>query len=320
MVNVTALTEAIGKNPIYSLYGVLRLDALASAVQEKYSKRHRRPPVAWKTLTFFLMLMYLFDVRSERQLEPWLNRKPTLLMCFGLAKAPDHSTFSRFRKRLGKTLFAQLFDHLVGLCQSLGILAKRLVGQDSTDYKAYANRFKKTDAEAAFGHKTGSDDLVYGFKAHIVTDLDSDLPVAVVTRPANEHDSTVFDAAMQPLLHETVQQIEKFVADSGYDASEIRLTLCGHNVTPCIAVNGRGHYPSTPPKDPDYKKRPGCERVNSRAKEYFRLDDLKLRGLANASIHAALSLGAVLLNAVAAVLLKMPAAVHSPLAVRAAID
>lgn len=265
------------------------------------------------------MLMYLFDVRSERQLEPWLNKKPQLLSCFGLTKAPDHSTFSRFRKRLGKTLFAQLFDHLVGLCQSLGLLAKRLVGQDSTDYKAYANRFKKTDSEASFGHKTGSDDLVYGFKAHIATDLNTDLPVAFETRPANEHDSTVFDAVMQPLLRERVQQVEKFVADSGYDASEIRQTLCGHNVTPCIAVNGRGHYPSTPPKDQDYKKRPACERVNSRAKEYFRLDDLKLRGLQNAAIHAALSLGALLLNALAAVVLRIPAAVRSPLAVRAAL-
>lgn len=162
-----------------------------------------------------------------------------------------------------------MFNHLADLCQSLGLLAKRLVGQDSTDYKAYANRFKKTDAEAAFGYKTGSEDLVYGFKAHVVTDLNSDLPVAFETRPANEHDSTVFEAVMQPLLHETVQQVEKFVADSAYDASKIRQALCDHNVIPCIAVNGRGHCASTPPKDPDYRKRPACERVNSRAKRVF---------------------------------------------------
>lgn len=243
-----------------------------------------------------------------------------LLALFALQKAPDHSTYSRFRKRLGKTLFEQVFKHLVKVSEKLGLLAKRLVGQDSTDFKAYANRKKQTDKDARFGHTSKSEELVYGYKAHFATDLQSELPVSLETLPANEHDSTVFDAVMQPLLHETVQQVEKFVADSGYDTTEIRQTLCGHNVQPCIAINGRGHYESSKPKDPDYRKRPACERANSRAKEFHRLNDLKLRGLPNAAIHAALSLAAMLLNAIAATVLGLRNATLSALVVQAALD
>jgi IS5 family transposase len=261
-----------------------------------------------------------FEVRSERQLEKWLNKRATLLALFKLRIAPDHSTFSRFRKRLGKTVFAELFAHLVKTCESLGLLAKRLIGQDSTDFKAYANRRKQTDSDARFGHVTWSEELVYGYKAHYATDLVNELPVSLETLPANEHDSVAFNAVMHSLLHETVQQTDKFVADSAFDTTEIREDLRSHNVAACIAVNGRGHYASSTPKDADYGKRSACERCNSRAKEFHRLDNLKLRGLGNAAIHAALSLSALLLNAVAALVLGIRWAARSPLAVRAVLE
>ena len=315
-----ALTEIVLSNPLYKVYATLQLEALAPAVEGKYSKRKRRPPLPWKSLAFFLLLMHLFGVRSERHLEKWLNKRSHILALFGLNKAPDHSSFSRFRKRLGKTLFALLFTHLVKVCETLGLLTKRLIGQDSTDFKAYANRKKQTDKNARFGHTSKSEELVYGYKAHFATDLQSELPVSLETLPANEHDCTVFDAVMQPLLHEPIMQVEKFVGDSGYDSSDIRQTLCKHNVEPCIAVNGRGHYESSKPRDPDYRKRPACERANSRAKEFHRLNDLKLRGLPNAAIHAALSLSAMLLNAIAATVLGLRGATLSPLAVQAVLD
>ena len=115
-------------------------------------------------------------------------------------------------------------------------------------------------------------------------------------------------------------QVEKFVADSAYDSTDIRQTLCKHNIQPCIAINGRGHYESTKPNDPQYSKRTGCERANSRAKEFHRLNDLKLRGLSNAAIHAALSLAAMLLNAIAATALGLRNATLKPLAVQAILE
>lgn len=316
---MNALTALI-ENPLHKVFTSLELDALAPAVQAKYSKKKRRPPLPWQALTFFMLLMYLFDVRSERQLEKWLAKRQLLLALFGLNKSPDHSTYSIFRKRLGHTLFEQVFKHLVKVSEKLGLLAKRLVGQDSTDFKAYANKKKQTDKDARFGFTTKSEELFYGYKAHFATDLQSELPVSLATLPANEHDSTVFDAVMQPLLHEPVMQVQKFVADSAYDSTEIRETLYKHHVQPCIAVNGRGHYESTTPKDPDYRKRQGCEHANSRAKEFHRLNELKLRGLPNAAIHAALSLAAMLVNAIAAHVLQIAHAIRSALAVREVLE
>jgi hypothetical protein len=53
-----------------------------------------------------------------------------------------------------------------------------------------------------------------------------------------------------------------------------------------IARNGRGHYESEKPKDPNYKKRTAIERLNSRCKEELGLDRLKMRGLWAATFHA----------------------------------
>ena len=115
-------------------------------------------------------------------------------------------------------------------------------------------------------------------------------------------------------------QLQKYVADSAYDSTDIRQTLYSHDVEPCIAVNGRGHYESTTPKDPDYRKRQACEHANSRAKEFHRLNSLKLRGLPNAAIHAALSLAAMLVNAITAHVLQIAHAIRSSLAVRDALE
>lgn len=317
---MTALTEDFVENPLFKVFAIMRLGELGPLVEARYSRRKRRSPLPWTALVFFLLLMYFYSVRSERQLEKWLSKRVWLLKFFRLKRAPDYSTFSRFRKRLGGRLFKRVFDHLVKVCHSLGLLGKRMLGQDSTFFRAWANKRKRTDKDAKFGYVKDGEPLGYGYKAHFATDVNSELPVSLEVMSANEHDSVGFKPVMQPLLHETLMLLEKFIADSAYDDGDIRKELIDHNVQPCIATNGRGHCKSTPPKDPDYAKRSGCERANSRAKEYFRLDDLKLRGLSNALTHAALSLSALLINAITALALQIPKATLSPLAVRNTIE
>lgn len=315
-----SLTGLFVESPLLKVFWALRLQELAPLVEGRFSKRKRRPPLPWLAMSFFFLLMYLEGIRSQRQLANWLGRHCFLLVFFKMGRAPDHSSFTRFRQRLGTSLFGKLFEHLVKVCESLHLLSKRLVGQDSTFYKAWANKHKQTDEEAKFGYTNRNEPLGYGYKAHFATDLNSELPLSLHVMPANEHDSTGFKPVMQPLLHETAMQVDKFIADSGYDDTKIRQELCSHNVQPCIAVNGRGHYESTPPNDPDYSKRSGCERANSRAKEYYRLNDLKYRGLANAFIHAVLSLSALLVNAITALTLNLPNATLSPLTIRNALE
>ena len=47
----------------------------------------------------------------------------------------------------------------------------------------------------------------------------------------------------------------KFLADSGYDATDIYQELHYDSVKQVIAINGRGFYKSSVPKDPEYGKR-----------------------------------------------------------------
>ncbi|MGC8496028.1 MAG: transposase, partial [Candidatus Micrarchaeia archaeon] len=74
-------------------------------------------------------------------------------------------------------------------------------------------------------------------------------------------------------------------ADSGYDATDIYQELHYDNVKPVIAINGRGFYKSSVPKDPEYGKRWSIERVFSRLKEVFGLSENRFAGIEKVTVH-----------------------------------
>ena len=77
----------------------------------------------------------------------------------------------------------------------------------------------------------------------------------------------------------------KFLADSGDDATDIYQELHYDNVKPVIAINGRGFYKSSVPKDPEYGKRWAVERVFSRLKEVFGISKNRFVGMEKAMVH-----------------------------------
>ena len=58
-----------------------------------------------------------------------------------------------------------------------------------------------------------------------------------------------------------------------------------NNITPVIAVNGRGHYPSETPNDPDYRKRGAIERFFSILKMKLNLLNVRVKGLQKVTAH-----------------------------------
>src|SRR5208283_2334764 len=77
----------------------------------------------------------------------------------------------------------------------------------------------------------------------------------------------------------------KFFADSAYDSRDVRFMLTENNVTPVIAVNGRGHYKSSKPKDKEYRKRGGIERFFSLLKMKLNLLNVRVKGLQKVTAH-----------------------------------
>ncbi|MGI0141208.1 MAG: transposase, partial [Candidatus Micrarchaeales archaeon] len=121
---------------------------------------------------------------------------------------------------------------------------------------------------------------------HIIVDAETEIPIVVEVIPANTNDKKLFDPLYNKVKKIAVLQYQsKFLADSQYDSADIKSRLRNDSMIPVIATNGRGHYKSEMPKDPDYGKRWSVEHVFSRLKEVFGLEANRFFGLKKVTIH-----------------------------------
>ena len=117
-----------------------------------------------------------------------------------------------------------LLNGVQEICPDFG----KVVATDSTGIPAYCNpQHEETrDLEAAWGkvhdqRSTAPDGMamIYGWKAHVLVDVPTQLPVALGVSPANRHDSP-FLRELLPWAAESYDWFEPDVvlADKGYDA------------------------------------------------------------------------------------------------------
>ena len=298
----------ISEPKLKKVLDALDLREAAELVKGKY-KGGGRPPYPPIPMLKALLFEYLKELPSDNQLVKWLRRQEHQHWARWLGfrkRVPDQSTFSNFKKRLGVELFEEIFSLLVKQCRDLGIIKGHDISIDSTDQKAYCNpRKRMSDSDARIGHST-TKKWIFGYKAHIAVDTDSELPIAVKTFPANVHDKKGFFPVFGIVLQNFAIRIRNVICDCAYHATEILNFLRKHNWNPVIAVNGRGRYRSELPKDEEiYNKRSASERVNSRLKECLRLDDLKVRGLQKVAIHNILCCMAQIALAIGATIAKL---------------
>ena len=125
------------------------------------------------------------------------------------------------------------------------------LAMDSTDIDAYAKPPRRrrskppTDPDATWGHRTPKrskrkkekGELFYGYKDHEIVDAHYGIPLAGITRPANESD-TIFVEPALALLKRIHPQIKPkfFMADRGYDSLGNFEHLADRKITPIIAV------------------------------------------------------------------------------------
>jgi transposase len=103
-----------------------------------------QPSVDPVVLIKMLLIGYLFDVKSERQLvkEVQVNLAYRWFVKYGIdEKIPDHSTISQTRRRKfsQSTLFQDLFDEVVRLCIDRGYVKGETILTDSTSIRANAS-------------------------------------------------------------------------------------------------------------------------------------------------------------------------------------
>ncbi len=228
---------------------------------------------------------------SDRELPDELEDR-RLLKVLGYKRCPDSSIYSKVRKEVGEEKIGRVAELIVQELYRNRFVS--LMAMDSTFIPYYFD----DDREAAWGYATlkkkeqellkekTQKGLKKGYKLHLIYDVETRIPLYWIVLPANVHDKDAFKTLFDYVkTHFRFAHNAKFLADSAYDSSDVRFTLMENHVIPVIAVNGRGHYKSSKPKDKDYKKRTGIERFFSLLKMKLNLLNVRVNGLQKVTAH-----------------------------------
>ncbi len=306
------------------------------------------PPHA---LFLALMLTYLKGFDSIEDFVKFLKKNRKWLKRLGLKRnskgkqkyiVPDPSTFSKFMKRYGKEAFPKVFLYFVAILVDRGVIKGKHLSIDATIIKAWVKqavkrserkrkRRKYNDPDAAWGYCASKEIFIYGYKVHILIDVDTVLPIGILVTPANMDEGKQFSNVVKIVLDRFDFDVKKFFADAGYDYNWIRkMIITEIKATPYIDINPRNckgntkeekkerrkkllkkwhrreflfeYYvdPDSEEFDEEYDKRTFSEQGNSVGKGSLKLDKLKFKRIERATAHACLSLTGMLLVAITA--------------------
>lgn len=126
---------------VRQLAKVLDFGWVRAETAEMYSHTGR-PSIDPVVICKLLLLGYLYNIRSERQLmrEAQVNLAYRWYLGYDLDEdLPDHSILSKSRRRLGMSLFEKLFSFILQCCQDAGLVRGENVLVDSTIVEADAS-------------------------------------------------------------------------------------------------------------------------------------------------------------------------------------
>lgn len=201
-------------------------------VEEPYSTTGGRPTDP--LVLFKIVFLQFVGELSDRKVQEAVQFNLLYKWFAGLAvdaDAPDYSTISKFRTRLGSDRFQRIFNLVVDQARSAGVITDRLRLVDATDVRARVDLFgphqrrknkdsggggkgptlpNSPDPDAAFGAKS-SKKKFYGYKTHIGADRDSGLITDLRVTPGNYDDGSEFPWLIVDHPPDAV------TADKGYD-------------------------------------------------------------------------------------------------------
>jgi transposase len=307
----------------------LNLDDIEKVVKEAYHKEGGpgRPPRKPMGIFKALVVKRLQQIPSDRELcrRMWKDDDIRELCDLEAEEKPYHpSQLTGFRRRVGTERLERIMNKLLLELLNGGVISGETVALDATFVKAYSKRDPhensrgKSDPEARVGRNGKTYDL--GYKLHIAIDAKSELPLAVITAPANDNEKKHAPALFAKALKATEQRMHTLVADSQYSSKKLRELISSNEVRVVIPypANQRSvqqdslrvdKYFRTYGSDVErmlYRHRAAIERVNSRLEEQLCLNRHRAKGLRDITIHALLCMIAMLLTAVIALRLNRP--------------
>jgi IS5 family transposase len=194
-------------------------------------------------LLFKCLLLQAWYNLSDYALEEVLDDRLSFRRFVGLSisqKAPDHSVFSRFRDQLIRLqMDGQLFNELDRQLEIRGLILKKGTLVDATVIEAAPKKPSQNedgtagkspiDLDADWTKKGGK--YLFGYKAHVGVDQESELIRRVVITPAHVHDGE--------MLGEVIGGDELWAfADKAYDSKKNHKILEAKNVENGILMKG----------------------------------------------------------------------------------
>lgn len=194
-----------------------------------------------------LLLQFMEDM-SDRELERYIaDSTAGKWFCdFSLTeKTPDHTVFSKMRKKIGTNLLSKIFAILRDQLRSAGYMSEVFTFVDATHLiskaslweerdEARKQKFEKLnnevlpkvakDKQARIGCKGGSK-FWYGYKKHVSVDIQSGMINKVAVTPAN-----LTDAKGMALV---LPKQGAVYADKGYCTSPAKIAAARKNVHLC---------------------------------------------------------------------------------------
>jgi len=241
-------------------------------------RKGENPVVLFK----MLLLAYLFDL-SERHIEEHCNYNMLFKYFLGLEAdecVPDHSTLSRFRDRIGVEGFIAIFNRIVDIARSKGLVSEKLRIVDSTHMQANVDVFRargkkpnddddhyqagiprSPDADARKGAKSKKKRF-FGYKHHIGIDSKHDIITNSGTSGGNIHDSDYL------LEMASGGNPEALTADKIYDSDYNHKQLEKRGTESHIVRKKGSKKPDNPEYQRSVKLRKRVERVFAVIKKY----------------------------------------------------
>ena len=159
-----------------------------------------RPPIyPAKGMFLCWLFIYLGVADSQRRLIDLLNRHPKWRDKLGFDdRVPDQSTLTWFKNHRASHIFPRVFDETVRRLVGAGVIRGEHLVVDASLFKAYSNPRKKdeagkpSDSDASWAKETSTGRWVYGYKLHVVSCADSELPISMTVTTGKRNDSPFF--------------------------------------------------------------------------------------------------------------------------------
>ncbi|BAI60953.1 putative transposase for insertion sequence element [Methanocella paludicola SANAE] len=271
---------------------------------ERYPGRGR--PFGYSVIAFLRAFLYmeLSGITSVRKLVRLLERDKYKMKNLGFNRLPHHSLFSRYKDRFGEHIPRIMMIINTGIMREEP-LHMSMLGIDSTKVEA----FSLGDEDADWGYDHIRKKFYYGYKVHLLYDLQSMTPICYTVTRANRHDNT----QTRPLIKRLGARLFKvntILADKAYDTKE---NIENHGEVGVLFIAARNKRNTKKPVnkyriqdyleladekiDQLYKNRMDCEHANFLLKEQLGLSDLKTTGREKVQVKVGITLIARLIQA-----------------------